>query len=241
MSLSILKNTSSIGLNQQTTFSGSGGVEPYTYSVVAGGAGGTIDASSGVYTAPAVSGIDTIRVTDSDLVPATADTTINVRNYLGLLCDIIQTELGLADGRVYLFNEKINKPTDDGLFIPIVVHSVKPFSNTRRMTSSGDQSFQYANFKAMISINIISKGHSARDRKEEVLLALNSVYSQQQQELNSFYIAPLSGQFNNLSEEDGSAIPFRFVTDIVMHYQVSKTKSVSYYDTFEDVGITTNK
>lgn len=49
-------------------FTASGGVSPYSFSVLSGGAGGTINSSTGVYTAPSGVGsttVDTVQVTDS--------------------------------------------------------------------------------------------------------------------------------------------------------------------------------
>lgn len=54
--------------------SATGGVPPYQYSVSQGS--GTIDASSGLYTAPAQPGTETVRVTD--LVDSTSEATVHV-------------------------------------------------------------------------------------------------------------------------------------------------------------------
>ena len=50
-----------VGMGVKVPFGASGGTEPYTFSVVAGGVGGTIDAN-GVYTSPYAVGIVTILV-----------------------------------------------------------------------------------------------------------------------------------------------------------------------------------
>ncbi len=73
-----------------------------------------------------------------------------------------------------------------------------------------------------------------------MILALNSVYAEQQQELNSFRIFPLSQSFVNLSELEGAAIPYRFTISINMQYAVVKTKSVPYYDTFSAATVATD-
>ncbi len=63
--LAISPSTKTVAINNTVNFSGSGGVSPYTYAVVAGGSGGSVNSSTGVYTAPASPGTTTIRVTDS--------------------------------------------------------------------------------------------------------------------------------------------------------------------------------
>lgn len=233
--------------NLQTSLIGVGGTGPYSYAVLSGGAGGTIDSVTGIYTAPTVANpdpaksSDVIQVTDS--VAATATYPILVTNPLGLFCDILQTELGLAPGRVYLWDQKINEPTDSGLFIAVGIQSCKPFANTVSMDGSGGGlvAVQSVNMLAVLSIDIISRGPEARDRKEEVILALNSIYAQSQQELNSFYIGklPPGGQFVNLSNVDGAAIPYRFSISVNMQYFFRKLKAAPYFDEFAAVAVTT--
>ncbi|HUX21978.1 MAG TPA: fibronectin type III domain-containing protein [Spirochaetia bacterium] len=46
-------------------FTTNGGTPPYAYSVLGGGAGGTVNPGTGVYVAPNIPGTDTVRVTDA--------------------------------------------------------------------------------------------------------------------------------------------------------------------------------
>jgi hypothetical protein len=85
---------------------------------------------------------------------------------------------------------------------------------------------------AVTDIDIISKGPAARDRKEEIILAFNSNYAQQQQDANSFYIGKISTGFLNLSDIDGAAIPYRYRISVNMQYAFQKASPVSRFDTF---------
>lgn len=230
-----------------TYVGGAGGVEPYVYSVVPGGAGGTIDPDTGLYQTPLTMNAnpklttDILKVTDDD--GDTATYPILVTNPLGLFCEILQQELGLAAGRVYLWNQKIMQPTDSGLYIAVSVLTCKPFANTVKPDGSGAgmDAVQSINMLATVSIDAISRGPEALNRKEEILLALAGLYSQSQQELNSFNIGklPPGGQFVNLSNIDGEAIPYRFNISVNMQYFVRKVKAVPYYDDFAAVEVTT--
>ena len=154
---------------------------------------------------------------------------------LEYFCDILQHEMGLDNGQVYIFNQKLMIPTDGKLYIAVSVISEKPFSNTREMvsTTGGGLIEQLSsNVLATLGVNILSRSTEALDRKEEVILALNSIYSQQQQETNGFHIAHVSSGFNNLSEIDGAAIPYRFNITVNVQYKVLKKSAVSYYDRF---------
>lgn len=246
MSLSVGQTITACGPNIQASFQGIGGTPPYSYAVLANGAGGTINPTTGVYTAPATvptdpaKAFDTIQVTDSAAAQATAK--IQIGTPLILLCDIIQSQMGLANGRVYLWDQKIMQPTDSGLYVAVSVPSVKPFSNNTKLDPVHNVMVQYTNVQALIDIDIISRGPDARDRKEEVVLALNSIYSQQQQETNGFYIGkiPPGGRFVNLSQVDGAAIPYRYKISFNMQYFVTKSPAAQYIDTFQTVQVNTN-
>lgn len=236
MSLSLISNATAITKNAKVPFQGIGGVSPYTYSVVAGGAGGTINSSTGLYTAPNGYGQDTIKVVDGAAVEATK--TINVLAPIGLVCDIIQKELGLANGRVWIFDQKIFEPKDYGMFVVVQELGCKVFGNSIK-EYNGVVS-QCTNVQSILSIDAISRDTSAMYRKEEIIMALQSVYSEQQQELNSFKLAFIPFGFVNLSNIDGAAIPYRYNISVNLLYSAMKNKAVDYYDTFEDVEILTN-
>ena len=78
--LGISPGSATLAVNNSITFSSAGGTGPYTFSVFSGT--GAINASSGVYTAPAVAGTDVVRVTDS--VGATADATVTINAALAI-------------------------------------------------------------------------------------------------------------------------------------------------------------
>lgn len=247
MSLTITQSFTAVGPNITSSFGVSGGVAPYTWSVLPGGAGGSI-ASDGTYTAPATvpanaaQQYDTIQATDSTTPTAlTATSKVLVGDPLLLVCDILQTELGLANGRVYIWDQKLFQPTDAGLYVAVSVLSCKAFGNINSHTPNGGglSSDQSVNMFANLQIDIISRDNSARLRKEEVLLALASDYSEQQQEANSFYVSrlPPGAQFNNLSSPDGAAIPYRFVIGVGIQYCFTKSQATDYMDTFQKVQI----
>lgn len=247
MSLGLSQSKTALGPRLTASFLATSGSPAYVYSVRAGGAGGTINSSTGLYTAPATVNddpeklYDTIQVKDS--LGAIATSQILVGDALLLFCEVLQRELELANGRVFLWDQKVFQPTDNGLYVAVSVQGCKPFANTIRPGASGwDTAVQVANMLATLDVNIMSRGPAARTRKEEVILAFNSIYAQAQQEGNSFYIGklPPGSKFLNLSVIDGAAIPYRFQISVNIQYAISKTKSVPYFDTFEDVAVTTN-
>lgn len=245
MSLSLAQSLTAVAINITSSFQGISGTGPYTYVVLSGGAGGTINASTGIYTAPAVMGatpatlFDTIQVTDS--LSATATATILVGSPLFLLCDIIQTYLGLAQGRVYLWDQKIMQPTDSGLYVAVSLVRAKPFANNSSFDASGNAT-ESVNIMATVDVDIISRGPAARDQKELVLMAMVSNYATQQQQANAFSIGrlPPTSAFINLSGIDGAAIPYRYKISFNMQYAASNTAANPDITSFTSPTVYTN-
>jgi hypothetical protein len=79
-------------------------------------------------------------------------------------------------------------------------------------------------------INVISKNDEARQRKEEVILSINSNFSKNKQELYQFKIANLSNSFLNVSELEGAGIVNRFAINISVLAYYNNTINTDYYD-----------
>ena len=77
--LAISPTAAALGATGQTTFSATGGLAPYTFSVIGTG---TIGATTGAYTAPGSFGTDTVRVTDS--LGNTSNATVAISNALSI-------------------------------------------------------------------------------------------------------------------------------------------------------------
>lgn len=94
--LAIVPTTKKLAVNNVFTFTATGGVSTYTYSITAGT--GSIVAATGVYTAPATSGTATVRVTDA--VGNTSDSAVTINAALA----ISPTSKTLAINNVFGFS-----------------------------------------------------------------------------------------------------------------------------------------
>lgn len=246
MALMVLQNYHSVGPDGvPVPFGVTGGSSPYVWSVALGGAGGSIDGSGNYLSPDSSTGIDTILVSDSSSPTAmTGSATIAVNYPTSLVADIIRTAMGLANEQVYLWDQKIDIPKDSRLYVIVGVQTLRPFGNRPRYSGGGSPGAalvaeQSVNVNATLTIDILSRGPSARDQKEQVLLALSSPYAQAQMELNGFFVAPLSTAFVNLSHLDASAIPYRFQILVNLQYFSRLTTQPSYFNNFPDVAVTT--
>lgn len=245
MVLSISSSYHAIRPNLSVYVTGIGGVEPYTYSVIAGGAGGSINSLTGQYTSPAILPLnpafcyDTIQVTDATL--ATATFQMLVGSPIVLVCDILQTQLNVDNNHIYLWDQKIFEPTDSLLYVVVGIVNSKPFGSTNLFQSGlSVSSNQSVNVLDVVSVDLLSRSTAALFQRYNALMAFNSTYAESQKELNSFYTGVLPSTFVNISKIDGAAIPYRFRFHINLQYFVNVIESIQYYDTFPPVEIITN-
>lgn len=240
MAITISPSPAEVNQNGTIQFSATGGTGPYVWTLVSGI--GSIT-TGGLYTAPHKSGVAVVRVTDSLAEKATLQ--LSVQSALTWLCKIIKSELELSDDQVFLWESKLIVPNDYRLYVTVGTVSCKPFANSREYVpvaglGGGLNVLQSTNFLLTASIDIYSRGVDARDRKEEIIMSLNSHYGLQIQQAYGFKIATISSSFLNLSEVDGAALPYRFNISVALQYKITKTKSVDYYDDFQPVELLTD-
>ena len=151
-----------------------------------------------------------------------------------ILADIIKNEMSLQDGQIYIYNQDFKLPSTNGLFVVIQQESSElGASNTKTIVVDNvlkENTYQLV--KEEYAINIMSQNAEARQRKEEVLLALVSTYSQQKQDLYQIKIAQSPTSFVNVSELEGGSMLNRFVINISVLSWYQKTKTIPYYDQF---------
>lgn len=236
-----------IGFGIKSKFDATGGVGPYTFSLEAGSQG-TIT-PQGLYTAPEVAGdyqkatrakvkvVDSTPVTPQELI-----FDVSVLSPLALVADILENFMGLQNGQVMIYNQKYDIPKDTKIYIAINFVSNKPYGNVKKSEEiAGDlYSIQEINNGAVIDLDIMCRTMEALERKEEMLLALKSDYSINQQAFNSFYVSNISQSFLNLTTEEGPALLYRFKTTVALQYTVRRTKKVDYYDQFREPELLTD-
>lgn len=240
----ILKQTkTALGPGLTASFLASEGTAPYTYAVQGGGAGGTIDPDSGIYTAPAVVSndpkkfFDTIVATDSDNPAVTVSSTIEVGNAWMLMLEIIKKILQLPNDMIWFQNQKQFEPTDaqKGMWVVLMFPNIKTFASGLHPAGAGNgwnQTEKWANFSGPVDIHLISRDLSALNRKEELVMALTGPYSRFQQEANSFKIARIPHNIADISGIDGADIPWHFVVSVELQYGVRRVIPSNYYETF---------
>jgi len=157
------------------------------------------------------------------------------REPIKILGDILKNCMVLTDQQIFIYNQDFKLPETSGLFIILQYNNSTNYSSTNTFIPAdegeeGGQECIAMNAKEEYTINIISKNDEARQRKEEVIMSLNSNFSKDQQGLYQFQIAQISSSFVNVSELEGAGMLNRYAINISLLAHYSKTMDTTYYD-----------
>ena len=153
---------------------------------------------------------------------------------VAILIDIIRTYLNLTNDQIWQYNQARVIPNTSGSFVVVSYEASKPYSTSRNYSIVGTNYLETTTLQAeeMYSIEIFSRDSSARLNKEQIILALASNYSIQQQELYNFRIASVAERINNISSQDGGSMLNRFVIDTRLITWYQNTQSVNYFNRY---------
>lgn len=152
---------------------------------------------------------------------------------LDLIKDILDNQMSMPKGRVFAYNGTQDLPQDNKLFIILSFMETTPYSNTKRYkrTENGLQEILTVNVAEDILISLISKDTSARDRRFEPSMALNSTYSQYVQEKNKIHISIINTVRDSSFLEATSRLN-RFDVQCRVIRTYEQINDVDYYDKF---------
>jgi hypothetical protein len=154
------------------------------------------------------------------------------------IADIIKNELGLTAGQIMLAYEKWEIAKNAGMYIDLAYVSQKVIGSASTMDTTLNLEVKTITVLSSIQVDILSYGDEARLRKEEVLMALNSAYSQSVQEANNISIGYVPTSMVNASALEESKFLNRFVFTINVTALFSVTKGATYFDSFKGTFIT---
>lgn len=152
---------------------------------------------------------------------------------LDVIKEILDEQMNMPAGRVFAYNSNVDLPQDSELFIPLYYAERRPTANNSRMvpTATGVEEHQSINMVEDVIIALISRDTSARDRVQEVFLALNSYVSRNLQAKNKLHISWI-GEAYDKSFLEATSMLNRFDIKIRIFRSYEKINSIDYYDTF---------
>ena len=156
------------------------------------------------------------------------------------VADVIKNELGLSSGQIMLAYEKWDIAKNDKLYVDLSYASQRALCVKSEFDSENLQEIQSVTIHSLVQVDILSFGDEARTRKEEVLMALNSVYSKQVQEANNMQFGRIPSEWTNTSTLEETKFLNRFTMAVAVTSVKRKVKGVEYYDTFPNAEFTVN-
>ena len=152
---------------------------------------------------------------------------------LDVIKQIIDEQMNMPIGRVFAYNSNVNLPEDSELFIPLYYAERKPIANNSKMvtTAQGVEEHQSINRVEDVIIALISRDTSARDRVQEVFLALNSYFAKDLQSKNKLHISWI-GEAYDKSFLEATSMLNRFDIRIRVFRSYEKINNIDYYDKF---------
>ena len=151
------------------------------------------------------------------------------------IVDIIRKEMNLNQQNIWIHsqNRKI-PPQSQELYVTVGCVDFLPISSKSKYNSETDNEVQTVYGRASVQIDILSRSLEARQRRAELLMALNSFYSKEVQEKKQFRIFELPQTFTNTSGLEGGSEINRFSLIIRAMISQDKVKPTAYYDTFNE-------
>jgi hypothetical protein len=165
------------------------------------------------------------------------------RETIKIVAGIIKHELGLRDDQVVIYNERVPIPKMRDLFVAVGCIGDRAFGSRIGHESRDDGKLwqvQSLNKHEILSINIMSFDHSARESRAAVVMALNSTFAQQEMEKYSMHIGRLPAAMNDISDIEGAGRLNRFVITANAHRLYRAEAAVDHYDRFPGPEIVTS-
>lgn len=152
---------------------------------------------------------------------------------LDILKQIIDRFLKMPPGRVFAYNGTQDLPQDNELFIVLSFMQRNPYANNSRQvpTETGMKEILTVNVAEDILISLMSRNTSARDRVQEVSMALKNYLSQYYQEKNRIHIST-TGEVQDSSFLEATARLNRFDVTCRVIRAYEKVIDIDYYDKF---------
>lgn len=149
-----------------------------------------------------------------------------------ILCDIISTDMALEPSRIVVYNQNWKSPQDDDIYIVVSEGTSKIIGNTNRFDYKNEREVKRVSISTTYNIEITSRNTDAKYRKAEVLVAIASDYSEQQQELNQIRIFR-TNQILDLSFIDGRSALHRYRIPVVINSVRIYEKDIVPFEKFQ--------
>lgn len=159
-----------------------------------------------------------------------------------VIIDILNHEMSMPENAVWLREQDRTIPNDNGLYMCVGLTSARSIGMVAETFQKRDPDTNLLTFyetdsvqqQEAIQIDIMSSPTQslAMKRNWEIIAALGSIYSKQQQEKKNFKICRIPRNFADTSSAEGGSMLQRYSITIICLVWYRKTKQVDYFDDF---------
>lgn len=152
---------------------------------------------------------------------------------LTLMCDVIKNQLALGNDQIWIYNQKINIPTDGRLYVIVSQVSAQQYAAGKKHTFSVTMtSTTHQHAQETIRIDLLSAGSSAIDRAQEVIGALSSDYAEELANANGLRFPRLPSSFVDTSATEVTQQLYRTTIELKVLRAYTQSKTATHYDSF---------
>ena len=149
-----------------------------------------------------------------------------------ILADIIATDMSLDADRVVVYDQNFIPPKDQNIYVIIALQTPRIIGSVNKFDPATNKEIKSTSLSETYNIEITSKNRDAQTRYHEVIMALTSDYSEQQQELNQIKIFR-TGQILDLSFIEASSSLHRYRIPVIINSVKIKETDIIPFEHFQ--------
>lgn len=205
------------------------GVAPFTWEVIRGDGSVSTVGDLVFYKSPnTFSGSSTIRCTDSNGQQFTKE--ISHGSALMVVLDVIRKELNLDSDQIHLAFQKNNIANNKK---PYIIGRINPTPYANNRYDKEDQTGQVAMINGVVTIDILGFTNEVHFLAPRIIMAINSRYSERQQEINAIKIYKIPNSMNDISMAEGPSGMIRYNMTFNLNYSEISLNQDEYFENIE--------
>lgn len=150
-----------------------------------------------------------------------------------ILADIIQTGLSLTPGRVVVYDENFVAPSDPEIYVIIRKNPARVIGVSNVFDPDTNEEIKSIALNETYDVEISSQNRTAQERYFEVILALASDYSMQQQEANNIRIFR-TRDIQDLSLIEGASALRRYLIPVIIDRVETIRTAIVPFESFQE-------
>lgn len=150
-----------------------------------------------------------------------------------ILANIIQVGLGLAPDRVVVYDENFDAPNDPEIYVIIRKNPARVIGVSNVFDPDTNEEVKSIALNETYDVEISSQNRTAQERYFEVILALASDYSIQQQEANNIRIFR-TRDIQDLSLIEGASALRRYLIPVIIDRVETIRTAIVPFESFQE-------